>query len=235
MRSVTVVILLTLFLLSVPAQAQDDTKEGRTYFDNLTLDPDGHICYVEFLDGSAFDRIEYREEGRGMISLYSNTEERAIYVETKDFDDDKRPDIITVEWTYGGTDIRRVTYYRGRAYSDHLTKHLRHALGTASRHIIKDREEERGRVREIRSRLQELEERPIEEGEVGIFSSDDGFLVRDHKDIRYAFVAADNLNKVLSEIVSGDYKVLSQKTDLTKEYKLDIDILLALDPSRQRP
>jgi len=220
-------LFVFVFCLCTPLMSQDDHK---TYFDNLTLDPDGHICYVEFLGESEFDRIEYREEGRGMISIFHMSDELVKYVETKDFDDDTVPDIITVEWTNSGTDIRRLILYRGKEYKEHLVRHLRHALGTASRHIIHDRSEEQERSKDIKARLDELEKRPIADDEVGVFTTDGGFRRVDHKDLRYAFSAAGNLNSVLSEIVSGDYKVLSQKTALTKEYKLDIDILLSLDP-----
>ena len=232
-RSASVVIaVLAAFGLQSVSSAQDVQQDHKTYFDNLTLDPDGHICYVEFLEGSDFNRIEYREEGRGMISLYETVEELAKYVETRDFNEDDMPDIITIDWTMDGTDIRRLTLYRGPQYKEHLVKHLRHALGTASRHIIRDTGAELQRSREIQDRLDELEKRPISDDEVGVFTTEAGFRPVDHKDIRYVFVAAGNLNAVLSDIVAGDYKVLSKRTELTKEYKLDIDILLSLDPSK---
>jgi len=223
--------VLTL-CLSAPLLGQDDNK---TYFDNLTLDPDGHICYIEFLNGSDIDRIEYREEERRMISLYQTIDGLQKYVETKDFDGDGTPDIITVEWRNNGRDIRRLTLYHGSGYEEHLVKHLHHALGTAKRHIIRDQSVEQQRSKDIQSRLEELEKRPIGKDEAGIFTTESGFVVSDHKDIRYAFSAAGNLQKVLADIVAGDYKVLSQRTSLTTEYRLDIGILLDLDPKKHLP
>ncbi len=226
--------LCPALLLVVQVSVGQDTGPERTYFDNLTLDPDGHICYTESLDGSDMNRIEYREEGRGIISLYKTVNGLAKIVETKDFNDDRKPDIITVEWIRDGTDITRTTLYRGRQYAEHLKVHLQHALHTATRHLIRDREVERERASEIRGRIEELNNRVIGEDEVGIFTSTGGFRSADHKNIRYAFSAADNLNSVLSAIVAGDYRLLSQKTELTKEYKLDIDILLSLDPASRK-
>ncbi len=235
MHNRTFAVFVMMVTLLVASAAQDEPVSHRTYYENLTVDPDGHICYVEFLDGSDFDRIEYREEGRGTVSLYKKEDELVKYVETKDFNEDRKPDIITIEWTIDGTDIRRTTVYYGREYASHLVKHLRHALATAHRHIIRDKEVEKQRSTDIEARIAEIERRQIGEEEIGFFTTEKGFVPVAHKDLRYAFAAAGNLNLALSEIISGDYKVLSRSTELTKEYRLDIDILLSLDPGRLVP
>jgi hypothetical protein len=229
----SLVILLSVSFFAVHAQNRE--RAERTYFDNITLDPDGHICYTESLDGTDMNRIEYREEGRGRVSIYETSGELAKYVETTDFDGDNKPDIITVEWTAGGTDVTRLILFRGAEYREHLKRHLLHALRTSTHSHFLGRPEEQERSKEIRTRLEDLDKAEVSDGDIGIYTTDHAFQANNHKDLKYAFAASDNLNGALANIVGGDYKVLSQRTQLTNEFKLDIGILLSINPAAHLP
>lgn len=220
-----------LFFWSTPRLiAQVPTSEPKTVFGNISIDESGHVCYSESLGPDPLDRIEFRTNGKDVLSLYLSLGERTREVEVTDFNSDGRPDLIHIEWTSADGSTRTASYYRGPEYREHLRHHLLHALAATRRHLIKDRPEELQRASVIEARLQHLEATAIGTSEVGVYGDDATFSPSAHKDLRYAFIASDTLVTALRSLIDGDVRVLSRPPEVVPRYRLDLDILLAIDP-----
>lgn len=227
---------LTAFLAGITGSllAQDPDPGKKTIFESMSIDESGHVCYVEALDENPLNRLEYRTDGKDVLYIYVMVGPVAKTVEVTDLNNDKFPDLIHVEWVREDGSVVKTNFYRGPAYREHLRRHLQHALTTTQRHIIKDRPEEKARAVEIEVSLKRLEGRAIGASEVGLYSHDKLFQPSAHKDIRYAFIASDTLCTALRSIVDGDVRVLSRRPEIVPTYRLDIDILLGVDPAVSR-
>lgn len=221
--------LFLLFLPLVSTFAQDQKK---TLFENLSIDPAGHVCYVESLDENPLNRIEFRTNGKNVVSIFVT--DHATKVEITDYDSDGMGDVIYVEKEEGKRDVKNSTFYRGDEFQRHLQRHLQHALRTAMHPLIAEQPEEKARADQIRSTLERLTERRIPPEEVGIYSSETMFEASASKDIRYAFSASDTLNSALQAIVNGDYRVLSQEPHIVKKYNIEIKILTSVEPLEKK-
>lgn len=226
--------ILLLFVLLQACLAQNTDREKKTYFENITIDPEGHVCYTEAIGDNPMNRLEFRINGKRVLNVFQTHESYQTKIEVSDFDSDGRADLIYVERDYGGKQIEKANLYRGKEYQEHLKRHLMHALRTASHPLIKDRPDEQMRARQIQSSLQELEKHSIQPPEMGFYSAEKLFERSNHKDISYAFIASDTLAQALRSVIEGDYKMLSQQPEIVSKYQLEIKILLNIDPAMGR-
>ncbi len=224
---------IPLFLIGPPSSliAQDPDPEKKTIFESMSIDETGHVCYVEALDDNPLNRLEYRTDGKDVLYIYETIGSVAKTVEVTDLNNDQQPDLIHVEWMREDGSVGKTNFYRGTGYREHLRRHLQHALTTTQRHVIKERPEEKTRAAEIEASLKRLEGHAIGSSEIGLYTHDSLFQPSSHKDIRYAFIAADTLCSALRRVVDGDVRVLSRRPEIAPTYRLDIGILLALDPA----
>lgn len=220
--------------ISVPLSAQDPPNDPKTVFENMTIDEAGHVCYTESLGPNPLDRIEFRTDGKDVLLLFVTLGERTRQVEVTDLNNDLRPDLIHIEWTREDGTTRTASYYRGPEYREHLRHHLLHALTTTRRHLIKDRPEEQLRASRIEARIKQLEATNIAPAEAGIYGDDATFSPSGHKDLKYAFLASDTLMTALRALVDGDVRILSRPPEIVPRYRLDLDILLSIDPAVDR-
>lgn len=226
------VVGIFLIALSLPdVHAQTGSGEKRTYFENITIDPEGHVCYTESIGKNPLNRIEYRINGKTVLDVYYSFETYGTKIEVSDFDGDGSADLIYVEREYEENRIEKVNFYRGKQFQEHLKRHLLHALRTASHPLIRERPDEQMRARQIQSSLAALEKHSVAGGETGFYTAERLFEPSNHKDIAYAFLASDTLARALRSIIEGDYKVLSQEPEMVAKYKLEISILLSIDPA----
>lgn len=219
----------TLSVCLLHAQESGDSK--KTYFGNLFLDTEGHICYMEPLDDNPLNRFEYRSDGREIISIFKASGENRSRVEITDYNSDGKPDLIYLERDAGEHTVTKVNFFRGSDYVEHLKRHFGHALVTATHPLIKDDPAEKKRAAQIEVGLEALNNIELKKDDIGIYSAERLFKVTRHKDIQLAFVAADTLVKALKYIVEGDYRILSQEAQIAKTYGLEIGILLGFDPA----
>jgi len=232
MRHQTKYLMVAVWALSVMvAAAQNDEGQKKTYFQNLFLDPEGHICYTEALDENPMNRLEYRTDGREIVGILSSKGDHRTKIEITDFDSDGKPDLIYIEKDQGEHDITKINFFRGPKYQEHLTRHFGHAMMTATHPLIKDEPVEKKRAAEIQRGLDMLAGIHLTDDDMGVYSAEELFRVVPHKDIRLAFVAADTLSAALKTIVEGDFRVLSQEPEIVKRYSLEIGILMGIDPS----
>lgn len=222
--------LLVAALATNIGQAQDEPGR-KTYFQNLFLDYEGHICYAEGLDENPMNRIEYRTDGRDIIGIFLAKGDIRTKVEITDFNADGKADLVYIEKDHGEHDVTKVNFFRGPQYQEHLRRHFGHALRTASHPLIKDEPEERERTKKIEEGMELLDKTTIGPDDIGVYSADGLFQVIRHKDIEFAFVAADTLNNALRAIVEGDYRLLSQEPQIVKKYDLEINLLTRIDPA----
>ena len=218
--------MLVLLTPALPAQEQK-----KTYFGNMFLDPQGHICYSEALDENALNRIEYRADGLEVISIFDSKGEVRIKVEVTDFNSDGNPDLIYLEKDLGERSVRKANFFRGTHYQEHLKRHFGHALRTAIHPLIKDDPAEKNRAFQIEQGMKALDSIKLKNDDVGVYSAEGFFHVTRHKDIQLAFAAADTLISALRHIVEGDYRVLSQEAQIVKKYGPEIRILTGIDPA----
>ncbi len=230
-RNFATVLLVTVLLLVQSSFAQEGDETRKTYFQNLFLDHEGHICYTEMLDKNPLNRLEYRTDGREIIGIFFAEGELRTRVEITDFDADGKADLVYIEKDLGERNVTKVNFFRGAQYQEHLKKHFGHALRTATHPLIKDEPEEVLRAQTIREGLALIEKTKLEQEDMGVYSSEGLFRVERHKDIQFAFVASDTLSNALRIIVEGDYRILSQEPQIVKKYNLEIGILTRIDPS----
>lgn len=223
--------LFALVCLS-PAQDPDDPKP--TVFGSMTVDAAGHVCYTEPIPGGNLDRLEFRTDGKDVLYLFQTVHGSSKVLEVTDLDLDHRPDLIHIEWTGSDGITNKASFYRGPGYREHLRQHLLHALASTRRHLIKDRPEEQQRALLIEERLKRLESGSIKPGEIGVYDENATFQPSGHKDLRYAFIASDTLTTALRRLIDGDVRVLSRPPDIVPTYRIDLDILLAIDPGVDR-
>lgn len=223
--------ILLFFVLVQTCFSQNTDREKRTYFENITIDPEGHVCYTEALGDNPMNRLEFRINGKRVLNVFQVLESSQTKIEVSDFDSDGKADLIYVERDYREKTIEKVSLYRGKEYQEHLKRHLMHALRTASHPLIKDRPDEQMRARQVQSSLQELEKHSIQQSEMGFYSAERLFEPSNHKDISYAFTASDTLIQALRLVIEGDYKMLSQQPEIVTRYQLEIKILMNIDPA----
>jgi len=223
------VVAAVFFPQFIHAQENEDSR--KTYFGNLFLDHEGHICYMEGLDNNPLNRLEYRSDGREIIGIFTAAGENRTKVEITDFNSDGRPDLIYMEKDAGEHTVTKVNFFRGSDYQEHLKRHFGHALRTATHPLIKDNPEEKKRATQIEEGLKALSKMELNRDDMGVYSADGLFRVTRHKDIQLAFVAADTLANALKYIVEGDYRILSQEAQIANKYSLEIKILLGIDPA----
>ncbi len=223
--------MASTFLIVIPLLAVAQDPEKKTYFENITMDPEGHVCYSETIGKDPMDRLEYRMNGKRVLDVYQATDSYHVKIEVSDFDNNGKADLIYIEWEYGEERIEKANLYRGKQYQEHLRRHLMHALRTASHPLIKERPDEQIRARQIQSSLDRLEKHSIQADETGLYSAENLFEPSNHKDIRYAFIASDTLAQALQTIIEGDYKLLSQQPEIVSKYQMEIKILLGIDPA----
>ncbi len=227
-------ISLLAFLSTAVGSAQDAGVDKKTVFGNMSVDETGHVCYIEPIGRGPLDRLEFRTDGKDVLFLYLTANESSKQVEVTDLDRDGRPDLIHIEWVSPKGITTQASYYRGPEYREHLRHHLLHALAATRRHLIKDKPEEQQRATMIEARLKQMEARTIAPSEIGVYRDKPSFTPSDHKDLRYAFIASDTLTAALRSLVDGDVRILSRTPEIVPTYRIDIDLLLAIDPSLTR-
>jgi len=227
---------LTLVVLSVVVSisvAQNDAGV-KTYYDNLSLDSEGRICYMEALGSDPLSRIEYRSNGRFTLDLVYVDGVHRTKIEASDLDGDGTADLIYVEQDAGERDVEIISLYRGPAYREHLKRHFDNALRTSTYPLIKSQPEEQRRAKQIRSDLDSLDQKDIGPMEMGIYMPDLHFHPNHHREIQYAFMATDTLSNILGRVAKGNFRMLSRKAEIAKKYHTEIDMLLTLDPKEMR-
>jgi len=223
------VVFCCLASLSL-AQNSDDKK--RTYFENITIDSEGHVCYFEPFSTNGLNRIEYKTNGKSELDIFFESESARINIRLTDFNNDDKVDLIYVmKENIIAKIIRKVDFYRGPEYLEHLKRHYKHALLTATHPLIKHRPDEVQRAKEIENELERLNTQHIEPAEMGAYRQDMQFMESKVKELAGAFVASDTLNSAVRTVLEGDFRVLSQRPEITTKYYMEISTLLGIDPS----
>ena len=227
-------LVLLMLCSAVSVGVAQDDGAAKTYYENLSLDPEGRICYMEALGNDPLSRIEYRSNGRFTLDLVFVDGARRTKIEASDLDGNGTADLIYVEQDAGERDVEIMSLYRGPAYREHLKRHFDNALRTSTYPLIKSQPEEQKRAKRIQSDLDSLDQKDIGPMEMGIYMPDLHFHPNQHREIQYAFMATDTLSNVLGKVTKGDFRLLSRKADIAKKYHTEIDMLLTLDPKVMR-
>ena len=225
--------LAVLFVVASVGVAQNDAP-AKTYYDNLSLDSEGRICYMEALGSDPLSRIEYRSNGRFTLDLVYIDGSHRTKIEASDLDGNGTADLIYVEQDAGERDVEIISLYRGPAYREHLKRHFDNALRTSTYPLIKSQPEEQKRAKQIRSDLDSLDQKDIGPMEVGIYMPDLHFHPNRHREIQYAFMATDTLSNILERVSEGNFRLLSRKAEIAKKYHTEINMLLTLDPKEMK-
>lgn len=213
-----------------PAQNSEDKK--RTYFENISIDSEGHVCYFEPFSTNGLNRIEYKTNGKSELEIFFESESARVNIRLTDFNNDAKVDLMYVmNENITAKIIRKVDFYRGPEYLEHLKRHYKHALLTATHPLIKHRPDEIQRAKEIENELDRLNAQHIEPGEMGAYRQDMQFMESKGKELAGAFTASDILNSALKNVLEGGFRVLSQKPEITTKHSLEISTLLGIDPS----
>lgn len=214
------------------ALAQNSADKKRTYFENITIDSEGHVCYFEPFSANGLNRIEYKTNGKSDLEVFFESESARIHIRLTDFNNDGKVDLIYVmNENITARVIRKVDFYRGPAYLEHLKRHYKHALMTATHPLIKHRPDEVQRAKEIEHELERLNRQDIKAGEVGAYRQDMQFMESKGKELAGAFEVSDILNSAVRSVIEGDFRVLSQTPDITSRHYAEINTLLGIDPS----
>ena len=212
--------------------AQNSDDKRRTYFENISVDSEGHVCYFEPFSANGLNRIEYKTNGKSELEIFFESESARINIRLTDFNNDARVDLIYVmNENITAKIIRKVDFYRGAEYLEHLKRHYKHALLTATHPLIKHRPDEVQRAKEIENELERLNKQLIGPGAMGAYRQDMQFMESKGKELAGAFVASDILNSAVKNVLEGDFRVLSQTPEVTTKYYMEINTLLGIDPS----
>jgi len=217
----------------ISSHAQTSGEKKPTYFEQISIDPEGHVCYLERIGKSDLNRIEYRADGKSELEIFFESDTARSNVRLTDFDNDGKVDLIYVmrESLKGAkTPIRKVDYYRGPQYLEHLKRHFKHALVTASHPLIKNRPDEQERAKQIEKDIARLNSLKISEQEIGTYSQEDSFTESPSAAIQEVFAASDTLNSAVRTVLSGDFRVLSKTPEITSRYNVEINTLVSIDP-----
>ena len=223
-----------LFLTSTPSNGQDNAEKKNTYFHNISIDSEGHVCYFENMWGSPLNRIEYRTNGKSTLDIFFEDDIARMNVQLTDFNNDGNVDLIYVmreNLTKKKGAIRKIDFYRGPEYLEHLKRHYKHALLTATHPLIKHRPDEQERAKQIEKDLEALDNQRIRQTDTGTYTQEDLFIRSQSVEITDAFSASDTLNVAVRSILSGDFRVLSKTPEITTKYNLEINTLLGIDPA----
>ncbi|MBI3005935.1 MAG: hypothetical protein HYY49_11065 [Ignavibacteriales bacterium] len=225
----TCLLLITLNF----AFGQDNGGKKNTYFHNISIDAEGHVCYLESMPGNAVNRIEYRANGKSMLDIFFEDDIARVTVQLSDFDNEGTVDHIYVmreELTGTKGNIRKIDYYRGPQYLEHLKKHYKHALLTATHPLIAHRPDEKERAKKIEKSLDAMNSISIEKLEMGTYTADGMFVELRSPELQETFMASDTLNTAVRNILTGDFRILSKSPEITTKYNIEINTLLSIKP-----
>ena len=235
-RCLNIMLGVCWFLLAAaPLNGQENGKGKNTYFHNISIDDEGHVCYSESMPGNSFNRIEYRANGKSTLDIFFKDDIARVAVQLTDFDNNGNVDHIYVmreDLTKKKNNIRKIDYYRGPEYLEHLKRHLKHALLTATHPLIAHRPDEQERARQIENDLDAMNKIRIKNDELGTYTPDGMFAGLQTAERKETFLASDTLNAAVRKILSGDFKVLSQTPEITTKYNVEINSLLSIHPPR---
>ncbi len=225
-----------LFTL-VPSHGQENGQRKNTYFHNISVDAEGHVCYLENIAGSEFNRIEYRTNGKSTLDIFFQDDEARVTVQLSDYDNNGVVDHVYVmreDLSKKKNNVRTVDYYRGPEYLEHLKRHYKHALLTATHPLIAHRPDEQERARKIKKNLEAMDNINIKTNELGVYTADGMFVESKSGDVKESFLACDTLNSAVRNVLSGDFRVLSQTPEITKKYNVEINALAGIKPPPRR-
>ncbi|MBI4428121.1 MAG: hypothetical protein HY562_03285 [Ignavibacteriales bacterium] len=214
-------------------QAQEAEQNKNTYFHNISIDAEGHVCYLESLPGNPINRIEYRTNGKSTLDIFFEDDVVRSTIQLTDYNADgsidhvyiMREDLIKKK---GG--IRKVDYYRGPEYLEHLKRHYKHALLTATHPLIAHRPDEKERARKIEKDLEAMNNISINKDAMGMYTPEGMFLELQSADVKESFLASDTLNVAVRNVLTGDFRVLSKTPEITRKYNVEINSLLSIKP-----
>ena len=210
------------------SEAQDkhssDQPSTKTAYDKVVVNSDGSLLYVEPLDSTITNRLEYTSMGRPTLDIYYVEGIVQTHVQIIDYNSDFKADFIRIERLSEDRNNDVASFYRGPLHKKHEEGHLDHTL--QHRFIRRDS----SLTKEIEERLEAMRMRAIREDEIGVFSGYSLFAELNLKDIRDAFVAADAVFKGLSDITSMSLKNVRFASELSVQYKSEIKKLIGINP-----
>ena len=218
---------LAIVLASAGSLAQDGQGiqgERRSDYERLVVNADGSLVYVEPLDTTLLNRLEYTNRLRPTLEIFLSDTEGDRRISILDYDHDAKPDFMRIERTLPDHTVEAVSFYRGPMHKLHEQGHLEHALQHS---FIRN---DSSLAREIRGRLDAMEVRTIDAGEIGVFSGYSLFAEIKLPIIGEAFRAADSLYSAIQRVTSSDVQSLREVPEIGTLHRSEIQKLLSINP-----
>jgi len=214
-------------LVSTNAATQDNLStqaQRRPDYQRLVINSDGSLVYVEPLDETLLNRLEYTNRLRPTLEIFFSDADGDRRISILDYDSDARPDFIRIERTPPDHTVEAVSFYRGPMHKLHEEGHLDHAL----KHSFIQNDS--SLASEIRERLEAMRARQIGPEEIGVFSGYSLFAGLELPVIGEAFQAADSLFRGVEQVTSLNVQNLRNAPELAHIHRQEILKLLSINP-----
>jgi hypothetical protein len=220
---------LAIFLSGSITYAQDTPPHPEQEAQQLVINADGSINYIEPFGQANESLLQYKSKPRPTIDLltYLPNEQRKVSI--VDYNVDGKPDFIHLEHLDAEGNSDMVGLYRGTGHKIHEESHLDHAL--KHRFIHSDSTAER----QLRERLDAIRARTIRNDEIGVFSGYGLFAELNLPSIRGAFESADRLFEAISSLTKKSMNNMEHIPDIAATHAQEVRILLSTNPHDLSP
>lgn len=214
-------IFLSLCFMAASVFSQDYSAPS---YDRLVVNADGSVFYLEPLDKSEVNRLEFRNRVRPTLEIFAVQKEGDKKILIIDYDSDGFPDFIRIEKHAKNMGVEAVSFYRGPKHKEHEESHLEHAL----EHSFVRRDS--ATARQLKDKLRAMRDRTIRDDEIGVFTGYSLFAELKLSVIESTFASCDSLFHGIGTLTAMSLENLRKAPHVSDQYGNQIMKLLSINP-----